>query len=340
MSYGWGDDAGGEGGTFSERPKGSDYESARGAYRGSSSSGSSGTGGSHRSSGESRRGHDFRSAKGITPHPIDRKTLAVSTDSTHPMVLCADDTGSFINEIRIILEKLPLLGVEIERYVPGYALCLALAGDTTSDEQPLQVRDFDKGPALDDHIKALYPEGLGGDDPESYDLAAYYFFHHCEMPNAVKPLFSFILDSTTRSRLRAADVKRYIGDDVQSDIDSVGILKKLTEKFTVYVILKDGGRSHRFWAEIVGEQNIVPLSEPRDIVEMVIGIVAGEAGRYEDFEKSMGKRHADRPDRVSRVMESTKSSKMKSSGDSSKGGMMGAKSGSSSGKSMRSKPLD
>lgn len=333
MSYSWGDDTG----SSRSKKSGYDYRSARETYK-ETGSGSARMR-SRPAEEEDRKSHDFRSARGKTGAPISRAELAVKTESTHPVVVCIDHTGSFKTEVGIVLEKLPLLGVEVERYIPEYAICFSLIGDTTSDSFPFQVRDFDKGISLDTHIKALYPEGDGGDAPESYDLAAYYFTHHCEMPNAVKPLFIWVLDSNTRRYLAAKDIKNCIGDTVQSDLDSGEVLKKLTDKFTVYVILK-GSRSKGFWTDIVGDQNVIPLEEPRDIVEMIIGIVAGEVGEYEDFEKRSSKRHSDRPDRVSRVMKSTASVKAKSAASgSTEDGMKAETSEKSGGKSMRSKKL-
>jgi hypothetical protein len=307
-----------------------------GAGAGSGRSAGSGSG---RADEESRRDYDFSSARGKTPWPIKRPVLAVKTESTHPAVICADDTGSFKREICIILEKLALLGMEVGRYMPTYELCLALVGDTTCDSFPLQIQDFDKGPALDPRLKALFPEGGGGDAPESYDLAAYYFTNHCEMPNAVKPLFIWVLDATTRTKLLAAHVRKYIGDDLQSDLDSVEVLKKLADKFTVYVIFKGGSRDRKFWEDIYGEQSIIPMEEPRDIIELMIGIFAGEAGKYADFEMRSSKRHSDRPDRVSRVMKSTRSAKDKSAAATEGGGKAEHASGKSAGGSLKSKKL-
>lgn len=349
MGYSWGEDTGSSGGSGAKSGRGFDYESARRSYEktggGSSGARSSGSGGSSaksRKDEEDRRDHDFSSAKGKTPSPIKRAELAVKTDSTHPGVICSDDTGSFIEEVQVILEKAPLLGAEVERYMPAYALCFALIGDTTTDIVPLQVRDFDKGSALDGHIKSLFPEGKGGDAEESYDLAAYYFTHHCEMPNAViKPLFIWILDETTRDKLKASDIRRYIGDDAQSNLDSRDVLRKLAEKFTVYVIFKGSGSARSFWADIYGKQSIIDMEDPRDIVELIIGIYAGEAGKFEDFEKRSSKRHGDRPDRVSRVMKSTRSVKEKSkAADDGKGVKAEtASKKSTSGKSLKSKKL-
>lgn len=343
MSYGWGDDSGSSSSGRSRVSSDDAFKSAREAYKEpkSTSSGASRSRSSSRSetsSVASRRDHDFSSARGKTPAPIDRKKLAVSTESTHPIVVCIDHTGSFISEVQIVLEKLPLLDAEVKRYAPIHEICFALIGDTTSDSHPFQVRDFASGEALEAHIKALFPEGNGGDPPESYDLAAYYFYHHCEMPKAViKPIFIWVLDSDTRSDLEACHVKEYIGDDLQADLDSREMLKKLAEKFSVYVIYK--GSDKRFWTKIYGTQNVILMEEPRDIVELIIGIVAGELGKYEDFAKRSSKRHSDKPDRVSRVMKSTHSLKEKSEAAKAEDAKAITTGDGKSKKSLRSKKL-
>ncbi|MBT6690801.1 hypothetical protein HOB10_00505 [Candidatus Parcubacteria bacterium] len=225
------------------------------------------------------------------------------------------------------MEKLPLLGNEAKRYIPQGEICFSLVGDSAYDSFPLQVRDFKKGKPLDGELKKLYPEGGGGDSPESYDLAAYYFTHHCEMPNAVKPLFVWILDDKTRTNLEAAHVREHIGDDVQANLNSKEVLRRLADKFEVYVLFKKTSSCRRFWTDIYGTDNVITLDKPRDIIEMIIGIVAGEAGEYEDFELRSGKRHSDRPDRVSRVKTSLRSVKDKSAGGGTDGVAVGKKSG-------------
>lgn len=341
MGYSWEDDSGSSSSGGMSRTGGEDFRSARKAYRDSTpkpdSRRSVGRSTARSSGRSSRASHDFSSARGKTPAPIKRKNLAVSTKSTHPLVVCCDHTGSFRKEVGIILEKLPLLGNEAKRYMPQGEICFSLIGDARSDSFPLQVRDFKKGKPLDAELKQLWPEGDGGDTPESYDLAAYYFANHCEMPNATKPLFVWILDANTRDMLEADHIREFIGDDAQSDLNSKDVLRRLSDKFEVYVLLKKGG-PRGFWSSLYGADNVIDLDEPRDIIEMIIGILAGEAGEYEDFELRSGKRHSDRPDRVSRVKKSLRSVSAKSEGKGTDGKAVGdKKSGAKSG--LKSKKL-
>lgn len=335
MSYGWDDDTGSRGSTF-DSAKGADYTSARKAYARSSEP--------LRSSRESTTStRDYKSRAGKTPAPIGKDIV---TDSTHPFVVITDVTGSMSSWPAIIFEKLPLLGKEVERYAPRYAISFAAIGDGRCDDYPLQVRDFDSGKPLDEHISALYPEGGGGDNPESYGLAAYYYLNHCKIEKAVKPILVMILDAPYHDKVLVREIKDWTGDVVQSDLDTVKLFKELQKKFTVYIVLKGskGDSEYNLWSEIVGSQQVVPMSEPRDVVEILIGIYAGEMGEFKDFEMRSSKRHSDKADRVSRVGKSLKSVAEKSAKISEIEG--GAESGKSKlagkaagGKSLKSKKL-
>jgi len=342
MSYGWNDDTGESESTF-KSTKGVDYTSARKAYEEPVTPKVD----SKKSFTEPRESCSSRIDKIPTPAPIGKD---ISTDSTHPWVVASDDTGSMGDWIDIILEKLALLGKEAERYAPNYALSVWLTGDARCDEHALQIRDFDSGPSLTEQVDALAAQHGGGDEPESYGLAAYYGVYHCNIEKAVKPIFTLILDALPHMTVRPDEIKKFIGDKVQSDLSTVNLFHLLREKFTVYIVIKGekGGTVYNFWADIVGEQQIIPMSEPRDVVEILIGIYAGEMGEYADFEMRSSRRHSDKPDRVSRVGKSLKSvaeksavlAKRDSDGKSGKSIRSGSgKKSKKGGKSLKSKSL-
>lgn len=306
MSYSWGDDSGSKH-TSTPSDLGYDYKSARKAYDDTLdlSKGGSKKSGSMKSSLASggTRLHDYKSRLGKTDAPVGKDIV---TTSTHPIGVTIDVTGSMSHWPGIFFEKLPLLGKEVEHYAPDYAISFSVFGDCYCDSYPLQVRDFDVGAKLDEHIAALYPEGNGGDDPESPDLAAYYYLNHCKMDKAVKPFFFIITDTISHNTLTARAIEKYTGDKIQGDsMDSRSLLKKLSDKFSVYVLLKGKG-AKKYWGDIFGDQRVKEIEEPRDVVELMIACIASEMGEIKDFEMRSSKRHADKPDRVSRVMKSVK----------------------------------
>lgn len=242
---------------------------------------------------------------GETPRPIG---LTISTDSTHPIGVVCDNTGSMGEWPGMIKIKLALLGKEVERYAPRYAISFAFVGDTRCDKYGLQFRNFDCGPALEQHLDKLYVEGQGGDEAESYGVAAYYYLHHCDIPNAVKPILVFILDAPDHGDIIPSEVREYIGDIINTSLRTSEVFKELMKKFSVYIISAHG-KSKDYWVPIVGAQRFIPIEEYGDIVEVLIGIVAGEFGEFEDFEMRSSARHSDKPDRVSRVGKSLRSVK-------------------------------
>ncbi|HAU66693.1 TPA: hypothetical protein DCW61_05085 [Candidatus Uhrbacteria bacterium] len=271
---------------------------------------------------------------GATPRPIG---LTISTDSTHPIGVICDETGSMGEKPEIIREKMALLGKEVQRYAPNYAISFAFVGDTRCDEYGLQVRQFGSGPALDEHLGLLYAEGKGGDTEESYGVAAYYYLTHCNIPNAVKPILIFILDAPDHGDVRSDEVKAYIGDTINGPMSTEEVFGQLAKKFRVYIV-SDHGNYREYWVPIVGAQHFIVIDEVRDIVEILIGIIAGELGEFKDFEMRSSARHSDKPDRISRVGESLRSVKKVSEKMSSGKGVRtdGEDSGE---KSMKSKKL-
>lgn len=337
MSYSWGDDSGSKS-VSSSASDGYDYKSARAAYDDDAIAApkSKSRGGSMKSSlaSEESRVIDLSSRRGKTPAPVGKD---ISTTSTHPVVVTIDHTGSMSSWPSIFFEKLPLLGKEVEHYAPDYAISFCVWGDAYCDTYPLQVRDFDAGEKLDAHIASLYPEGNGGDSEEDPELAAYYYLNHCKMDKAVKPFYFIITDVDAHGKLSAEAIKKYTGDTAQaSGLDTVSIFKKLSEKFTVYVLLK-GRSARKYWADIFGEQRVKEVEEPRDIVELIIACIADEMGEIKDFEMRSSKRHEDKPERVERVMRSVKADapevKAEDAGKASKSG------DSKKSKSMKSKKL-
>lgn len=339
MGYGWGDDTRA---TYSV-PSSSDddYADARKAYEKPSApikkkSSSSVSGG--RSTPRSTLKTTYV-CKGKTEAPVGKD---IQTDSLYPIVVAPDHTGSMGDWIDIILEKLPLLGTETGRYVPEYDMSAAAIGDR-SDQYCLQVRDFASGEELVDHFAYIYPERKGGPNPESYGLLAYYYLNHCKIDKAVKPLFIMILDSVPHEEVLRSEIKEWTGDVVQNNLNAEELISQLADTWNLYVVYADrhgSGGEAAYWERLIGKQSVIVMSEPRDVVEIIIGIIAAEFGKVEDHEMRSSARHSDRPDRLSRLDESLRSIREKSASMSADGDALGkSKLSGESGKGMTSKKL-
>ena len=295
MSYSWGSDTGGSGSIKSDL--GYDYASARAAYAKSKPK-------SKRipSEATSSTPKSVKGRHGSIPPPVARDGDLVTT-STHPVVVSLDVTGSMSTWPNLILERLALLGKEIEHHAPNYALCISAFGNAEFDSDPIQVPEFESGPPLEKLVEKIYPEGGGVDGRQSSPLIAYYFLNHCKMDEAVKPIFFIITDAFCNNKITKTVVKRFIGDNIEEDLDPEDIIHKLQEIFSIFVILRQDA-CHEYWSGIVGHERVLPLHQPRDIIELIIGTVAKEVGELDDFISRASERHKDKPDRVERVMKS------------------------------------
>lgn len=138
------------------------------------------------------RSYDDAKSKGIASGSLVPKTI--KTDSTAPILIFIDVTGSMGDWPATIFSKLGYLDHEARFYFgDDYQIAFGAIGDCFSDQYPLQVQPFASGAELKKVLTKLVIEGNGGgSSQESYDLGALYAARNCEMPNATKPLLVFI----------------------------------------------------------------------------------------------------------------------------------------------------
>lgn len=241
------------------------------------------------------------------PKPPMGKVLV--TKSRLPIVVCVDVTGSMRQYPKLIFEKLCILYNEIMYFLPEdvkkeFEISFSAVGDANFDKAPLQITDFAKGKELDSNITSLYPEGGGGEDPdrrchESYELAAYYYAEKTELVQVLsdyRPIFFFISDETFYGKVSKDHVKKLIGDDLENDMESDEVFSRLRSKFAVYNLRKSYPRStedpwiEQTWKETIGIHNVVTMSDPTRVVDVIIGIVAKKIGKYQEFEERLSVR--------------------------------------------------
>jgi hypothetical protein len=261
------------------------------------------------------KGHDFASArrsydahvgrsydKAVSAGKGTRDLIAedVKTDSTAPLIIVVDETGSMGEWPATIFSKLPYLENEGKEYLgEDFEICFMAIGDAycSNEKYPLQVRPFAKGLDLKKTLTELVIEGGGGGQTtETYELAALFAAEKVQIPKAVKPIMIFIGDEQCYDTISPDHAERLLGMKLEKTLTTKAVFEKLKEKFAVYIIRKPYGSSSSnnvsstderitaHWAELVGNDHIANLPEAGRVVDVIFGILAKEAGRIAYFE--------------------------------------------------------
>jgi hypothetical protein len=278
------------------------------------------------------KGHDFASARRTYDAHVGRSydaavsagkgtkdliTDQVRTESTAPVVIVIDETGSMGDWPATIFSKLPYLENEGKEYLgDDFEICFMAIGDAYCNEQyPLQVRPWAKGLDLKDRLAELVIEGGGGgQETESYDLAALFAAERIEIPNAIKPIMIFIGDEKCYDFVNTDQARDLCGVDLKKSLSTEQVFKKLMNKFSVYIIRKAYGTSAdnslsaedkritAHWERLLGTDRICNLPEAGRVVDVIFGIFARESGRVDYFKDELEGRQE--PDQVQTVYKS------------------------------------
>ena len=223
---------------------------------------------------------------------VDPKGKKLYSASENPIQLVVDGTGSMQTWPKEIHDRIPLFYQTLVCYKPDLDVSLSVIGDAGADKWPLQVSDFGKGPRLDDYINALYAEGGGGPGiRESYELFAYFANNNVSTPKATNPFMIIMGDEKFYEKIDHKHIKKYTGEGLQEDLDSMDVWKQLGQKFNIYLLRKSyAGRDEEItaqWSEAIGAQKIIPVYDPLRVVDIAMGIVAKQWGKFSEFEKNL-----------------------------------------------------
>lgn len=263
-------------------------------------------------------GHDFSSARrsydayvgrsydaAVSAGKSTRDLIAadVTTNSTAPLIVVIDETGSMGAWPATIFSKLPYLENEGKEYLgDDFEICFMAIGDAycSNEKFPLQVRPFAKGLELKDRLKELVIEGGGGGQYcETYELAALAAAEKVSTPKAIKPIIIFIGDEKCYDIVSPDHAEQLLGIKLEKTLTTAAVFKKLAEKFSVYLIRKPYGSSSNnvisdidrditnHWAALIGQDHISNLPEAERVVDVIFGILAKESGRISYFEHEL-----------------------------------------------------
>jgi len=249
------------------------------------------------------RSYAHRSAP--NPTLIDPHKRLVS-QSTHPIVVAVDVTGSMANWPFEIFDRLPLLYNTLSQYKEDVEICFAAIGDAGFDRWPLQVTEFAKGYDLEQQLNALYGEGGGGDSPESYGLFAWWVANHVETPNANFPFLIVFGDAPMHKDIPAEQIEQHLGDNPagkgswtdwlrktapKQSLDSLTTWQQVAERWNTWFLRRPTGRRgdevDKQWAHAIGSKHVFHIDDEQRAVDYALGIVARAWGHFDDFQDNM-----------------------------------------------------
>lgn len=275
------------------------------------------------------RGHDFGVARARYDRHVGRSysdakrtgkkkneyfVASLETQSSAPLVIAVDVTGSMGDWPATIFSKLPYLDKEGQEYLgKDMEISFAAVGDAYSDSYPLQVRPFTKGTDLKKRLEELIIEGNGGGQAtESYDLAALYYAKNVQMPNAIKPIFIFVGDEGLYDFVSNDQAKDHAGVKLEGRLSAQEALDELKQKYSVYLIRKpydySGGdyrspidkKIQEQWESYLGADHVSILPEAGRVVDVIFGVLAKETARVPYFRKELEDRQ--KPGQVKTVL--------------------------------------
>ena len=237
-------------------------------------------------------------------NPKDAKRESRDSDVhpvTVPIAVIMDTTGSMASVPGILEERLShLMGAFLEdkasgkKYLgEGYPSILigglddydAIRSAHGSSQGTLQVGQFESGIEIDNDLERLWLTGHGGGTyEESYELALYFMATHTahdHWEKRGKRGYLFLIgDEHPYPKVSADEVRDVMGDFIEADMSLSTVLEMVRERYHVFFIIPNltshygDPKLEKDWIELLGQQYVLRLQDPKKICEMIAGAVA------------------------------------------------------------------
>lgn len=228
--------------------------------------------------------------KNLDPKGIGMRESRDSADNPQstPVIIALDVTGSMgmIADV-IAREGLGTLFTSIldRKPITNPHLMFMGVGDANWDTAPLQVSQFEADKRIIEQLTQIYLEhGGGGNNFESYNLpwyfAANHTVHDSYQKRAKRGYLFTVGDEEAPAPLTKAQIKRFIGDDVERDVEPLESLEAAQRTFDVFhVVIKEGShaRTHldrvmSSWNTLLG-QHVIPLADHTKLAEVIVSVI-------------------------------------------------------------------
>lgn len=234
--------------------------------------------------------YSSRLNKNLDPKGVAMRESRDSSDSpkSTPLIVALDVTGSMGMIADVIARQgLGTLFTSIldRKPITNPHLMFMGVGDANCDTAPLQVSQFEADNRIVEQLTQIYLEhGGGGNNFESYNLpwyfAAAHTVHDSYEKRAKRGYLFTVGDEEAPAPLTKAQIKQFIGDDIQSDLDPSASLESARRYYDVFhVVIKEGShaRSHldrvmKSWTALLG-QHVIPLADHTKLAETIVSTI-------------------------------------------------------------------
>ncbi|MDP3771728.1 MAG: hypothetical protein Q8R16_05495 [bacterium] len=208
------------------------------------------------------------------------------------LIVIQDVTGSMGDKPGEIFRRLPRLWHDAAKYLgtDDLEILFIAHGDARTDTHAVQVARFGRGPELDEHLASFTIDGGGGGQgTESHELVAYYLLTRVDTSTARNVYAFFITDEAACDTIAKNLVTQELGVTRQPEhANTRTVFDALRTRMHVYAVLfppesYDPVPIREWWEKTLGREGILPLDDPRRIVDVLLGTLAAATGQTDAF---------------------------------------------------------
>lgn len=186
--------------------------------------------------------------KALNPYNVTRECRdSEEHPNTIPVILALDVTGSLGQAAVEIAKKLNVIMTKLYDQVKDVEFMIMGIGDLYCDEGPIQISQFESDIRIAEQLDKLWFEfGGGGNLSESYTAAWYMGSRHCDLDcwkRGKKGIIITMGDERLNPCLEEQPLMLQTGDDLEADVETKNLYAEASEKFDIYHIQVDHGRS-------------------------------------------------------------------------------------------------
>lgn len=232
--------------------------------------------------------------KALSPYKVMRECLDTEEHpNTVPVILALDVTGSMGGAATQVSRRLGQIMEQVyeAHSIPDVEFCIMAIGDLSYDRAPVQISQFESDIRIAEQLdKVWFESGGGGNAFESYTAAWYMGLNHCNLDcwkRGKRGIIITLGDEKLNPYLRGEEVREFIGDTVQADVETSELYPAASEKFDIHHISVndpgssyarynargDGGAIDSSWKAVLGENYHVSTID--GLEKLIPDIIAG-----------------------------------------------------------------